>query len=142
MDGYEAIWSHVNGRDLQYPKPRYPGPIMMDRERFAWVPVPGHPEVSEKTLGVFTERRAEAGFLRLAAGSSYTGVGRGIYVALGGKGRVADQPLRPYTTVFLDHGEDALFAAEETVELLHLGLPDLRDLAQRPDSYMPAVAAE
>ena len=33
MDGYEAIWSHVNGRPLEYPKPRYPGPVMMDR---AW----------------------------------------------------------------------------------------------------------
>jgi hypothetical protein len=142
MDGYEAIWSHVNGRDLQYPKPRYPGPIMMDRESFTWVPAPGHPGVSEKVLGVFTERRAEAGFLKLEAGSSYTGVGRSIYVTLSGQGRVADQPLRPVTTVFLDHGEHTPFTAEEATELLHLGLPDLRDLAARPDAYTPAVAAE
>src|SRR5262245_53102485 len=142
MDGYEAIWSHVNGRDLQYPKPRYPGPIMMDRENFTWVPVPGHPGVSEKILGVFTERRAGAGFLKLEGGSPYTGVGRSIYVALSGKGTVAGEPLRPMTTVFLDHGEHTSFTAEEATELLHLGLPDLRDLAARPDAYTPAVAAE
>src|SRR5262245_41284371 len=88
MDGYEAIWAHVNGRDLQYPKPRYPDAIMMDRERFAWVPVAGHPGVCEKVLGAFTERRAQAAFLRLEAGASYPGAGRAIYVAYNGKGRV------------------------------------------------------
>jgi hypothetical protein len=142
MDGYEAIWSHVHGRAMEYPKPRYPGPIMMDRENFAWVPVPGTPGVYEKSLGVFTERRAESGFLKLEAGSTYTGVGRGIYLAVNGGGRVADQPLRPFTTVFLDYGEHAQFTAEEPVELVHFGLPDLRDLASRPEAYTPAVAAE
>ena len=23
MDGFQAIWEHVNGRPLQFPKPRY-----------------------------------------------------------------------------------------------------------------------
>ncbi|MGZ3290949.1 MAG: hypothetical protein ACXU87_23250, partial [Xanthobacteraceae bacterium] len=26
MDGYQAIWEHVNGRPMAYPKPRYPQP--------------------------------------------------------------------------------------------------------------------
>ena len=142
MDGYEAIWAHANGRDLQYPQPRYPAAIMMDRERFAWVPAAGHPGVCEKVLGAFTERRTEAAFLELEAGSSYPGAGRAIYVATKGKGRVDDQVLRPFTTVFLDHGEHAAFTAEETTELLRLGLPDLRDLAAKPGAYVPAVAAE
>jgi hypothetical protein len=128
----------VYSRELRYPEPRYPGPIMMDRAHFAWVPVA--PGVSEKVLGVFTERRAEAGFLRLERGASYEGAGRGIYVAYAGKGRVADQPLRPFTTVFLDHGEQASFAAEKTTELLHFGLPDLRDLMARTDPA--SIAAE
>ena len=142
MDGYEAIWAQANGRDLQYPKPRYPTAIMMDREHFSWVPVAGHPGASEKVLGTFTERRAEASFLRLEAGSSYAANGRSILVAYAGKGRVDDQPLRLYTTVFLDWGESATLTADETTELLHLGLPDLRDLAARPDAYVSAVAAE
>jgi hypothetical protein len=44
--------------------------------------------------------------------------------------------------VFLDYGEHAQFTAEEPVELVHFGLPDLRDLASRPEAYTPAVAAE
>ena len=38
VDGYQAIWEHVNGRGLEYPKPRYPGPVMMDESHFEWVP--------------------------------------------------------------------------------------------------------
>jgi hypothetical protein len=142
VDAYEAIWAQVNGRDLQYPQPRYRAAIMMDRERFSWVPVAGHPGACEKVLGVFTERRAQAGFLKLEAGASCPGAGRAIYVAYKGKGRVNGEALRPFTAVFLDHGEHASFAAEETTELLHLGLPDLRGLAVEPGAYMPAVAAE
>jgi hypothetical protein len=142
MDRFEAIWSHVNGRKLEYPKPRYPGPIMMDRDNFGWVPAPGQPGVSEKPLGVFTERRTEAGFVKLDPGASYTGSGRGIYVCYAGKGQVESEPLRPVTTVFLDHGEHATFTAEEATELVHFGLPDLRDLALTPEAHAPAVAAE
>jgi hypothetical protein len=44
--------------------------------------------------------------------------------------------------VFLDYGEDALIAAEEETELLHYGLPDLRDLTAQAGAFEPAVAAE
>jgi hypothetical protein len=115
---------------------------MMDRDNFGWVPAPGQPGVSEKPLGVFTERRTEAGFVKLDPGASYTGTGRGIYVCYAGKGQVESEPLRPATTVFLDHGEHATFTAEEATELVHFGLPDLRDLALTPEAHAPAVAAE
>jgi hypothetical protein len=141
MDGYEAIWSHVNGRELEYPTPRYPGPVMMDRAHFEWVALPDSPGVSEKLLGVFTERRAEAGFYKLEPGATLRAAGRGIYVAYAGEGRVADQPLRPFTTVFLDHGEEALVTATTATELIHFGLPDLRAMAAQPQQFA-AVAAE
>jgi hypothetical protein len=51
------------------------------------------------------------------------------------------QPLRPLTTLFLDYGEEAVFTADEETEIIHLGLPDLRGLAQ-PQQFAPAVAAE
>ena len=62
MDGFQAIWEHVNGRPLQFPKPRYAQPIMMDQAHYEWVESE-HNGVSEKLLGVFTERRAEASLL-------------------------------------------------------------------------------
>ena len=64
MDGYQAIWEHVNGRPMAYPKPRYPQPIFMDPATYDWVPVEGPSGVCEKPLGVFTERRSEAGFFK------------------------------------------------------------------------------
>jgi len=79
VDGYQAIWEHVNGRPMDYPKPRYPQPIFMDPENYAWVPVAGVPGVAEKLLGVFTERRSETGLIKLDAGASYVARGRGVY---------------------------------------------------------------
>ena len=71
LDGYQAIWEHVNERPMVYPKPRYPQPIFMDPASYEWVPVEGQPGVAEKLLGVFTERRSESSFFRLDAGASY-----------------------------------------------------------------------
>jgi hypothetical protein len=96
--------------------------------------------VSEKTLGIFTERRAQSGFYRVDAGATLHALGRAVYVAYRGEGSVNGTPLRPFTTVFLDHGEDAVITATSEVELIHFGLPDLRNLAAQPE--MTAVAAE
>jgi hypothetical protein len=140
MDGFQAIWEQANGRPLQFPKARYDKPVIMDQAAYEWVPVEGQLGVHEKMLGVFTERRSEAGVVRLDAGAALNGTGRGIYLAYKGKGAVDGQPLRALTTVFLERGERATFTAEQAVEMIHFGLPDLRGLENRP-SYT-AVAAE
>src|SRR4029079_14164635 len=72
MDGFQAIREHGNGRPLQFPKPRYAQPIMMDQPHYEWVESE-HNGVSEKLLGVFTERRAEGGLHRLQTGATLTG---------------------------------------------------------------------
>ena len=86
VDGYQAIWEHANGRPMAYPKPRYPQPIFMDPANYEWVPVEDSPGVSEKPLGVFTERRSAAGFVRLDAGARFTARGKGVYVVTRGSG--------------------------------------------------------
>src|SRR5262249_12931885 len=126
---------------LEYPKPRYPAPVMMDRAHFEWVAVPGSPGVREKLVGVFTERRAEASFYKLKPVATLRASGRGIYVAYAGEGRIADEPLGPFTTLFLEHGEEAAITAMTEAELIHFGLPDLRDMAVQPETAT-AVAAE
>jgi len=141
VDGYQAIWEHVNNRPLDYPTPRYPGPVMMDSAGFHWVPSTEHPGLVEKLLGVFTERRAQAGLVKLAPGALLPGSGRAVYVCISGRGRVDGQPLRPFTTVFLDHGEEANFTVEEETEILHFGLPDLRSLAAQPALAREVAAA-
>lgn len=140
LDGYQAIWEHVNERPLAYPKPRYPAPVMMDSADFQWVAT-GHPGVSEKLLGAFTERRAQAGFFKVDAGATMPLSGRAIYVLISGDGHIGSEPARRFTTLFLDHGEETTLEAEQECEVLHLGLPDLRGMAQ-PRTFAPAEAAE
>jgi hypothetical protein len=106
------------------------------------VPVAGAPGVAEKLLGVFTERRSEASFLRLDAGARFTARGKGIYVVTRGSGMVEGQPLRALTTVCLAAGETAAFVAQEETELLHFGLPDLAGLRMPSRDQVPAEAAE
>jgi hypothetical protein len=142
LDGYQAIWEHVNARPMVYPKPRYPQPIFMDPSTYDWVPVEGAPGVYEKLLGVFTERRSEAGFVRLDSGASFTARGKGVYVVTRGEGSVGGEPMRPLTTVYLAAGESATFTAREETELLHFGLPNLAGLRVTLHDTVPAEAAE
>jgi hypothetical protein len=128
LDAYQAIWEHVHGREMAYPKGRYDHPIMMDAANYRWAPIKGAPGVSEKLFGVFTERRTQARLVRLEAGAVHEVEGRGVYLVLSGAGEADGQPLRKYTTAFLEAGETGKLRATESTELLHYGLPDLADL--------------
>jgi hypothetical protein len=136
VDGYQAVWEQVNKRPMSYPAPRYHDPIMMAPEHFDWVPVEGAPGVCEKLMGVFTERRCEARFLRLAPQARMAAPGRKVYFVLTGDGRVGGQAYRHYTAVFCERGEEAAFEAETPTEILVLGLPRF----DTPAHY--AIAAE
>jgi hypothetical protein len=141
-DAYQAIWEHVHGREMIYPKGRYDAPIYADQQSYQWAPVKGSPGVSEKLFGVWTERRTEAGLIRLDAGASHEVVGRGVYLVLRGAGDCEGKPLKEYTTVFLEHGERTRLRASEMTELLHYGLPDLSDMTaagQTSDVTMQAA---
>jgi hypothetical protein len=141
VDGYQAIWEHVNKRPLAYPKPRYSRPFMMDPANYEWLPVAGEAGVAEKLLGVFTERRTAARFLRLDAGALHRGSGRGLYFVVEGEGTVDGEPLQRLTTVYLQRGEHATFEAREATRMLHLGMPDLSGVAAQGNPAM-AQAAE
>ncbi len=141
VDGYQAIWEMINKRPMVYPKPRYSRPFMMDPAHYAWVPVAGADGVAEKLLGVFTERRTEAAFVRIAPGAVYEAGGRSIFFVVSGAGTVAGAPFRRLTTVFVDRGEHATFTARDSAEMLRLGLPDLSGLVS-DTSGVTAVAAE
>jgi hypothetical protein len=147
MDAYQAIWEHVHGREMVYPKGRYDAPIYADSTNYDWVPVKDgtgavQDGVAQKLFGVWTERRTQADLLRLEAGASYQVEGRGVYLVLRGAGECAGQPLRQYTTVFLDTGERATLRASETTEVLHYGLPDLADITAASHSDAAMQAAE
>jgi hypothetical protein len=140
VDGFQAIWEHINKRPLTYPKPRYDAPILMHPDNFAWVSVEGSPGVYEKVMGVFTERRSEAGFVKLEQGARYlAGRGRDIFFVVSGTGAVDGQDYRKFTTVELKKDEKAVFVAHGATEILRLRLPNLDGLrAQGPRELQAA----
>src|SRR5215467_10416020 len=92
IDGYQAVWEHVNRRPMKYPPQRYQDPILMNPGHFEWVPVEGSPGVCERLMGVFTERKCEARFLRLAPAARIFAPGRKVYFVLTGEGHIGDRP--------------------------------------------------
>lgn len=129
VEGAQAIWEHLMKRDLVYPKPRYAAPIFMHPDHFDWVAVDGMDGVSEKIMGVFSERETGARFLKLAPGAAFAPSGnRDIYFVLSGTGTLDDDNYSYASSVFLDRGETATFSATEETEILHFSLPDLSGL--------------
>jgi hypothetical protein len=139
VEGFQAIWEHLHGRPLVFPQPRYDVPIFMHPDNFEEVPVEGSPGTFEKHLGVFTECRTEGSMMRIDAGASYSPVGqRDIFFVLSGKGTAEGEPLRRFTTVFLEYGETATLKADEPIEMLRLRLPDLRHLVAEREARVAA----
>jgi hypothetical protein len=141
VDGYQAIWEHVNGRAMKYPEARYSRPFMMNPAHYSWVPLEQSAGVAEKMLGVFTERRSSASFLKFSTGSRHYAFGRSVFIVLSGTGRAGDHALRPLTTLYLDRGERIYLEAQDAMQVLQLGLPNLAGLQQRVTAA-PAMAAE
>lgn len=67
QDGYEAVWEHVFGRTLHYPKPRYQAPVIVQPQHFEWLP--WAPGVAIKRLGCFNERGLGVALWRIDAGA-------------------------------------------------------------------------
>jgi mannose-6-phosphate isomerase-like protein (cupin superfamily) len=143
VDAFQAIWEHLNGRPLVYAPPRYEVPILMHPDAFHWAPIDGAPGVYEKVMGVFTERRAEAGFIKIDAGVTFHARGgRDIYVVLSGTGNVEGQAYRRFSTVYLEKGDETVFSASETAEILHFRLPNLAGLQVEKPRQEALQAAE
>jgi hypothetical protein len=143
QDSYEAIWEHVRQRPLVYPKPQYAAAIMMDTDRFPWLPVEGWDGVEEKVLGEFTNCKIRGSRYKLRQGAKFNAGGRGVYLVLSGRGRVEDEVLQTHTAVYVDDGETARFVADEVIEIVLMGLPsiDLIARASKNDHSM-LLAAE
>ena len=124
-DAYQAIWEHVNGRRMDYPKPRYRDPIMVDPDNYEWLPLPRKPGVATRPLGTFTERQCAAEMIRLVRGASYQAGARSVYLVLSGSGIVGEQPYRQLTSFYLGEDEAADIVARDETIVLRLVLPDL-----------------
>jgi hypothetical protein len=138
-DGYQAIWEHVHGERMEYPKPRYRDPILVDSANYEWLPVIGMPGVAHKPLGTFTERQCAAELIKLTRGAAYRTGGRSVYLVLAGTGILQDAPYRPLTAFHLDEDERAEIVARDDTELVRLVLPDLAGLRERRTAHVEAA---
>ena len=124
MDAYQAIWEYMNKRPMVYPKGLYNRPFFLNAPIFQWSPIAGMPGVEEKATGVFSDSKTRAGCFRIQPKATLKATGRGIYFVLSGKGKLNDTPYRRHTTLLVEVGETADFTAEETTEILLMGLTD------------------
>lgn len=122
-DAYEAVWEHVNGCPLVYPKVRYPRPVFMEPESFDWIPLAQQPGVSCKHLGEFSERRTRIAVYSLTPGASLSLADDSIYFVVAGSGAADGRPFESRATIHLGPGERASAFATNGLELLHIGLP-------------------
>jgi hypothetical protein len=125
VDSFQASWEFAKERPMVYPKPQYADAIMMDTHNYRWMPLDGAAGVEEKSYGIFTDCKIRNASYKLDPGATLQATGRGIYFVLSGRGSVEDEPYRKYTALYLESGETAAFRADETTEVLLLGLPDI-----------------
>lgn len=126
QDAYEAIWEHVNGRRMTYPKQRYEEPVHMRPVNFEWRPVDGQPGVSLRKLGCFSEREVNVSMIKIDAGASATIAPRGgrqLGLIVTGAGQLEGQELKEHSAFELLRDEGGRVTAAVETELLLVGLP-------------------
>ncbi|MEV6927382.1 hypothetical protein AB0M46_23150 [Dactylosporangium sp. NPDC051485] len=122
-DARNAVFEFATGKKLVYPTPRYPQPILMMPEGFAWRP---HTEgVDVKMLGRFTEDDVYVGNYR------WSGTGRlaltpertQLLWVVAGPVRVGGEEHQARSVIFSDFDESVDVEASEGAEVVVFGLP-------------------
>ncbi|MBL8288866.1 MAG: hypothetical protein JNL85_12855 [Rubrivivax sp.] len=125
-DSYEAVWEHVHGRPIHYPRPQYAAPVLMDPERFAWVPMPHRQGVWLRTLGRFSERGLGITQLRLDSGAELV-LPRGeqvlLLVCAQGAGHVESRPYGRLSALRVEIGEGPWLKATQDSVFYGFELP-------------------
>ena len=136
--GLNAIWEHVFGVKLKYPRPRYKDVVIADPANFHWLPVRGARSVFRKFMGAFSERAVSIEMFkteRAATWSSTDTVARRLLVVLSGSGTAAGKPLAYLTAVQVDAGESLEISAATEMELFVVGLPKVEIPEVESDQY-------
>ena len=135
-DGYEAVWEHVHGRPVEYPKARYADPVIINPEAFGYLAVEEWPGVEARSLGRFHERGLEIRQLKMTAGSDYAfeAEERGwLFFALSGEGHCLGEPWGAETAFSVEQGETAHIQCSEDCEFYLFGLPAFGEVPKRPE---------
>ncbi|WP_376088112.1 hypothetical protein ACE7GA_15535 [Roseomonas sp. CCTCC AB2023176] len=124
QDGYEAVWQHVMGTPVVYPRPRFRSPVVMHPDAFAWLE--DGPGVARRDFGRLTERGVRIGQIRVSRGgvAKEGGPARTLLYVLSGEGAADGQALRAGSAVEVDPRERLRLTSAGEMVLAVLTLPD------------------
>jgi hypothetical protein len=131
QDGFEAVWEYVNGAKINYVKPRYKEPVVIDPDAYEWRPVHGAAGVSLKPLGLFNERGTAANLYRLEPGAVLAVAAEAnprLFFTTAGGVELEGSDLGLYGTVALARDESvSLVGGREGAQVLRFDMPDFSD---------------
>jgi hypothetical protein len=124
QDSYEAVWEHVHGRSIEYPKPQYRSPVIIEPERFSWRRLSDG--VTARQLGTFTEYSLGLQQMQFDAGArgAIGATQSTLIFVMTGSGTVNQAPFARWSTIRLGAGEVATISASAMSELFVFFLPD------------------
>lgn len=142
-DGYEAVWEHVRGAPVAYPRPRYEDHTIMLPEGYLWrrTDVDG---IARKHLATLTERELSLSFLRIDPGKSRD-IGpvlhRTLLYVTEGSAVFDGRRIGPGFAIDLLAGETARLDVTERLVTFAMVLPEVPPLAEdEKDEEARAVA--
>ncbi|MCJ0762170.1 hypothetical protein [Variovorax terrae] len=124
QDAYEAVWEHIHGQRLAYPKSDYAQPVFLDPADFPWDDEPGQPGVRRRHLGRFSARGMRLSLLGVAAGHSALLAPHSLVFVLQGAGQAAQGAWQQHATLQTGESAETVGAAQDC-ELLEIHIPPL-----------------
>lgn len=127
--GLNAVWEHVFGERIKYPRPRYKSIVIADPKVFNWLPVANAPGVDRKFMGSFSERGVWVEMIRVEAGAEWTSSvpdATRLMVVLSGEGSVEGRSISPLTALELTSGELLRLSARSEMTVFVIGLPPIQ----------------
>ena len=131
QDSFEAVWEHIHGRAVAYPRPQYSAPVLLEPERFAWRPTEGQGSAAWHELGRFNSHGLRLAQLRLKPGTAYTLAAPEQALLLfcqEGTGAAAGERYARWDTLEIQRGESAPLTADGATEFFVFGLPRFSDI--------------
>jgi hypothetical protein len=124
QDAYEAVWEHIHGRRLEYPKSEVSQPVFLYPAEFAWHQEAGATGVRRKALGSFSDRGLRMSILEVAAGAQAGLAPHSIVFVLAGQGAAGTGHWKRHATLRTGDAHESI-RAEALSELLEIHIPPL-----------------
>ena len=125
QDSYEAVWEHVHGTSIVYPKPQYLAPVILEPSRFTWRKLSAG--VYNKALGTFNGYGLKLSQLQLEAGAQLTldtSARAQLLFCKIGEGNLEHETYGPWSSAEIAVGESISVVAKSKSEFYVFDLPN------------------